>query len=191
MRAGLVAVALLTACGGPMVTHGQRDPLRDARAANGPDEVFGETVSVTVGLDRFLGELIDCDGANLYVRLHVTGPAWMRIPWRPSTTVEITLGGSGPGFLVWTLLGILSSLSHGYYAGLTSTVWGTVGSLTTSFTWNPREPVATCEALHRFARFPQGMPPGFAVRFGPDVENEAPPAPAPPGGASPAPWSPP
>lgn len=189
MRRALALFALLPACGAPILVHGQRSPVREAQASDNPDEIFGETVSVTVGPERYLGEVIDCDERSVFVRVHAAESSWQRLPWGDDTRVEIVQGGTGPAYLVWSLVGILSTLTHGYYAGLTSSAWGLAGSLTSSFNWNPRQPVGTCAGLHRFARFPQGMPPGFAARFGPPWPGDGPSAPATPAADPSAPWS--
>jgi len=68
---------------------------------------------------------------------------------------------------LWTALGTLSTLSHGYVLGLSAPVWLIFGTVsTTSESYAPREryPSKTWGELGKHARFPQGMPPNLNRR---------------------------
>lgn len=196
-RAALMAVMTWYAagCSTPFVVHGSRDAVRDPSAAGSPDEVFGETVRVTLARERYLGELIDCDGEGVYLRVHTNFErAWMRLAWSEVQLLEVERSSLGPAMLGWTIGGALSTITHGFWLLISGTVWAVTGGISTAVSWNPRHTVHNCDDARRFARFPQGMPPGFATRFGPHPEPERPSA-SPSGSpwseptTTPAPWS--
>ncbi len=182
-------------CGTPYVLHGSRDAVRDPSAASSPDEVFGETVRVTLARERYFGELIDCDRDGVYLRVHThVERAWVRVAWDEVHLLEVERPSLGPAMLGWTIGGALSTITHGFWLVISGAVWAVAGGISTAVSWNPRHTLHNCDDARRFARFPQGMPPGFAVRFGPHPESERPAA-ATPGtpwsepATAPAPWS--
>lgn len=75
-----------------------------------------------------------------------------------------TFAAHGGDFVSWTLVGILSCASHGFFAALSVPVWLIAGSIctagqnSTGFAAFPRR---SWPELRRFARFPQGLPPGI------------------------------
>jgi hypothetical protein len=112
------------------------------------------------------------------------------------------------GFIAWMALGALSTASHGLWLIFSAPSWLVAGSLATSnesqrgvFDCPPHEgtthPDAAClELAARFARFPQGLPPGVdeAKLLGraPVIAPPAPPAaPSPPTPGTPAAPTPP
>lgn len=182
-------------CGTPYVLHGSRDVVRDPSVADSPDEVFGETVRVTLARERYFGELIDCDRDAVYVRVHTNVErAWARLAWSDVHLLEVERSSLGPAMLGWTIGGAFSTITHGYLLVISGAVWAIAGGISTAVSWNPRQILLNCDDARRFARFPQGMPPGFVTRFGARPEAERPAA-ATPGSpwsepaTSPAPWS--
>ncbi|MFO0645221.1 MAG: hypothetical protein U0326_03210 [Polyangiales bacterium] len=170
MRSSTVlAFALMASlgCRSQFTTRGSPDAIRSVAVARSPDEVFGHTVRVTVPPMRIFGELISCDSDWLYLRVHeeVGNSAWQRIHWSENPTVDVELPSYGPGLLAWTLIGAVSTLSHGFYALITAPVWAIVGSIATTTGWNPRLGLESCRSARPYARFPQGMPASFSERF--------------------------
>ena len=65
----------------------------------------------------------------------------------------------------WTVLGGLSTLSHGFGLVLSAPVWAVAGSMATaSGSKAPRVESTDPTLLRMYARFPQGLPPGLDVR---------------------------
>jgi len=63
---------------------------------------------------------------------------------------------------IWTTLGALSTLSHGYVSVITLPTWLIVGGTVTALQSHAgRVDVATWEQARIYARFPQGLPPGL------------------------------
>lgn len=91
--------------------------------------------------------------------------------------VEVVLYDSGAGVTgVWTGLGALSSLTHGYFAILSIPVWIVTGAVAS---FNARSdsklevgPYGLGD-LREFARFPQGLPPGFAAQWEASRQHKA------------------
>ena len=71
------------------------------------------------------------------------------------------------GLSAWTLLGTLSTASHGVGAVISAPVWILVGSLATGSASRsgtrqvPTEPHASWSQLADYSRFPEGLPPGL------------------------------
>lgn len=155
-----------TGCGGAYITRGSTEPVRPYFSATSPDAVFGRTVRVTRSQVRLYGELLACDDAWIYLRVHEHGDAaWRRIHWRENPTVDVALPSYGPAFLGWSIAGTVSTLSHGFFAIITAPIWALVGSITSATAWSPRLGLASCEVARPYARFPQGLPASFADRF--------------------------
>ncbi len=188
-------------CGSRFNTRGSSEAVRSAAVARSPDEVFGHTVRVTIPPMRLFGELIGCDDDWLYVRVHEESrSAWQRIHWSENPAVDVELPSYGPGLLAWTIIGTVSTLSHGFYSLISAPVWAIVGSISTTTGWNPRLGLESCRSARPYARFPQGMPASFTERFerlyddrtltpvagatAPDARSPATPV----EGSQPAPW---
>jgi hypothetical protein len=77
------------------------------------------------------------------------------------TTYDAQLGT----LRLWTALGAVSSLSHGFGFVLTMPIWVIAGtSATASASRAPRVQSTNPTLLHAYARFPQGIPPGLDPR---------------------------
>ena len=109
------------------------------------------------------GELLAVDPANIWVLEPanvVTG-----VPRDDLLDVKIELYDSGSDVsVVWTVIGAASTLSHGVLLIVTGPVWivtGTAASFGASQANNLYVPPEQAGDLYQFARFPQGLPPGF------------------------------
>ena len=64
----------------------------------------------------------------------------------------------------WTLLGTLSTISHGFGLALTAPIWILVGSFAAAEVSHRPQlifPKTPLQEFQKYARFPQGFPPGF------------------------------
>ena len=162
---------------------------RTPRAAVVELEPYGYTVEVTVhrvewrgdSADRELnelwrGELIGCDPRGIYLLLHEDGDdAEQYLRWNELRDGEVQLEGTSAwSFLGWGLAGVASAASHGILAVASAPLWGAI-TLITTLAYGLGDPVEAfpirgrgpdrCCALVRWARFPQGVPPGVAARY--------------------------
>jgi hypothetical protein len=145
---------------------GSADAERTGRLADTPEDAFGAQVIVRSGKTEYHGELIACSDTTAFVLANgLTGrEAYRPIPL-PVPSVEIPADSLRTVFIVWSAIGLASTASHGYFAAITAPSWGVVGGLSTYFAGAP-ERQGTCAELWPYARFPQGMPPRIADRFG-------------------------
>lgn len=92
-------------------------------------------------------------------------------------SVEVILYHSGSSVTAaWTVFGTLSSLSHGMWAIFSMPVWiltGTIASANARSDSKLAVDRFELDALHQFARFPQGLPPGFIARFDASQQHKA------------------
>jgi hypothetical protein len=116
-------------------------------------------ITTTAG-DRPAGELIAAHADTLFL---LVGDSLSATPVATVRTVELSRYRSNAGQLVlWTLLGTLSTVSHGFYLLLTAPVWLITGAVTAigdtqSATLETRNP----GLLAPWARFPAGLPPSI------------------------------
>lgn len=185
IRAAAVAMVVAASACGPGVTEAPSPE----EAAKTP---YGSWVLVE-GLKRDVrGELLAVSPDRIYVR-SVKGI--ITIP--RARAIHITLwrfeAEAGP-IITASLAGTVSTLSHGVFLILTAPAWALMGALTATTEANS----GTVEApdddeLRRWARFPQGLPAGFAAahhlkRHGPGEWNAPPKPAASPWEAPPAGW---
>lgn len=199
VRRTVLALALasvsLTSCARPFIVRGATSPVRPVGVSRSPDQVFGETVRVTMRPLRLFGELIACDRDWLYLRVHERGDAaWRRIHWSENPAVDVALPSNGPALLAWSLVGTVSTISHGFFAIISATVWAAAGTAASWATWSPRLGLESCERARPFARFPQGLPESFSDRFNgvfdeAQTQRSAPSPAAYPPVSLPAPWA--
>jgi len=113
----------------------------------------------------FVGELIAVDTDTVYV---LTGPHLSAVAIRDVREARMFRYSSGSGLLGWwTLLGTLSTASHGAFLVLSAPVWilgGTVAAVAQSNTPVLKYQGHSWEAFRAFSRFPQGLPPALARR---------------------------
>jgi hypothetical protein len=111
---------------------------------------------------RVDGELIALRDASVIV---LAGRQWIEIPRDQTRKITATYYKARLWPLsLWSTVGTLSSLSHGWGLIVSAPLWIVVGTASTAATSHePREvfPKASWEDLRRYARFPQGVPPGI------------------------------
>lgn len=188
--------AALVACAGRPVSprSGMTSVIRNSAVAGSPDEAFGAQVRITDASNaRRYGEVLACDERHLYVRLNLPERdlPYDAIAWGDVAEVLVWLPGAagGAGYATWTILGTISTISHGWFAVYTAGVWIGVGTPASVAAGNPSLQVGDCRAVRAYARFPQGLPEAFRARHYPAPSapsSIAPPSTAPP---SAAPWS--
>lgn len=115
----------------------------------------------------FRGELIAVDTDTVYV-LAAHMPHLSAVAIRDVREARMFRYSSGSGLLGgWTLLGILSTASHGVNLALSAPVWilvGTAAAVAQSHTPVLKYQGHSWEAFGAFSRFPQGLPPALARR---------------------------
>lgn len=105
------------------------------------------------------GELVALDRDTMFV---LTATQLVAVPVASVVDVKLTAYRSGSSWLAaWTLLGVLSTASHGLVLILSAPLWVVVGSISTaaeSYVPQETERGVAVARLRPFARFPQGMP---------------------------------
>jgi hypothetical protein len=104
------------------------------------------------------GELIAVDQTAFHV---LSRSGFLSVP--RASVRQITLTGYGNRartLALWSVLGGASTLSHGFYLLFTAPTW-TIGGIAASLTEKHASIWHDEDVAFRFARFPQGLPPGF------------------------------
>ncbi len=142
----------------------RRDEARGAPAVASVDEVptCGHRVVVELkNQGRVGGELIAADASALHV---LDGGGLQAIAVGPieRVTVEV-LPGHSVGITVSTVLGTLSTIGNGYFLVFTAPAWiiSGLGSGSSAASRSSEQTVPTDVSLPAYARFPQGVPPGW------------------------------
>jgi len=155
-------IACLCTGAGCAVSHappGWLDTPGHSRAFGGwivVDRLDGEA-----GLE---GELIAIEAESLLV-LEDRAQALVSISLADVRKADLTGYAASSAIASWTVLGTLSTASHGFFLLLSAPVWLVAGiSASAAETYAPhvKRPPSSWEAMRPFARFPQGMPPGLA-----------------------------
>ena len=109
------------------------------------------------------GELIASAPDTVYV---LTSDSLVVVPTASVFAGTLTAYDSQYGALrLWTILGVVSTLSHGFVLVLSAPVWGIVGvNATASASKAPRVESTDPSLLRMYARFPQGLPSGVDAR---------------------------
>lgn len=119
------------------------------------------------------GELIAVANDSLYVL--TDSYRFMAISLKKIAKAQMTAYNIKAGRLgVWALLGVLSTPSHGFILVLSTPLWLLVGVIPTavqSYTPRIKYPSKTWDEFRKFARFPQGLPEGFARGIRPKINN--------------------
>jgi hypothetical protein len=165
-RSGPSFLLLAVAVGG--CVHHQplqrRDQARGAPTVASIDEVptCGYRVVVeSKKLGRVEGELIAADASTLHV-LDTGGLRPIPVGSIERVTVEVLPGHSGR-VTVSTVLGTLSTISNGYFLLFTAPLWIISGTAAGSYaaSRSSEQAMPTDLSLPAYARFPQGVPPGW------------------------------
>jgi hypothetical protein len=209
MRALVHATALAalaaSGCSPKLRTFGAESPvLRPPEAQSSPEEAFGRQARVYTKTEVFYGELVACDDAYLYLFVNDQLHPWTMVPWPAITHAEARgpSGGGGPALIAWTVVGSLSTISHGWWAVLTAGAWIGVGVPSVFWAQSQESVNGRCNDLQPYTRYPQGLPPAIRARYWgggpvsmppgmPPVLPPPLPAPSAPPPAPPAPSSPP
>jgi hypothetical protein len=108
------------------------------------------------------GEFIAKNSDSIFI---LTPEKFVAIPQNQIKKGKLVTYDSKYGVLgIWTLLGVLSTPSHGVGLIISAPVWIVLGSVMTSGqSYEPIEkyPSYSWNELRKFARFPQGMPKGL------------------------------
>lgn len=109
------------------------------------------------------GELISATADTVHV---LTADSIVAVPTGAVISGTLTTYDAHLGTLrLWTVLGIISTASHGAALVLSAPVWLIAGATATSAASNaPRVESTNPVALRAYARFPQGIPPGLDPR---------------------------
>jgi len=166
LRPGLMlALVLLAAC----TKKGslRRDAAYGADSTTveiGEVPVKGFAVVVNHGDDTKAGELLAVDACFIYVQGEEGS---VGIPSKDVESVKVQLYPSTAvsGVVLLTVVGSLSTISHGYYLIFSMPVWlGTgIGSAVSLANRDDIKIDHASPLLYQFARFPQGLPPAWKV----------------------------
>ena len=138
------------------------------RAQEVPTDPYGAWIELEVAGDPgpqvIAGELLAVGPDSLFVLLG-TGAAG--VPLTRVASARVAWFESGHGALtLWTVIGALSTGSHGYLLGITLPVWVLGGTLATAS--QSKKPIVEYDparsdprSLSPYARFPQGLPAGL------------------------------
>lgn len=109
------------------------------------------------------GELIAATSDSVHV---LTSDSLVAVPTASVIAGTLTAFDAQHGALrLWTVLGAVSTLSHGFALVLTAPAWAIAGSVATaSASKTPRVESTDPLLLRMYARFPQGLPPGLDAR---------------------------
>lgn len=166
----LPLVALVTGCVGNPAPAGWLAPATEMQA-----DPYGAWIVVeTRGRTSQQGEFLAVDRDTVY--LLVSDGQVQAFPVYGIHRARIAYYDSQWGGLAaWTGLGALSTLSNGWFAGLTFPLWVIAGPITTG--GQSRNPIETVERgeswtdVRRYARYPQGVPDEMPRRMDPKPER--------------------
>lgn len=162
--------ALCAACAiQPSIDRGRTigSPVRNARIEDVP--VRGFDVVVVAAERDVSGELLAIDAQQLWVLEDPEGePQLVSIPRAEVDKVSVEVFPSGAATTwTWTAVGTLSTASHGFFLIFSAPIWLATGVpvsvdqiVSNDLDLTRRSQL---DALHQFARFPQGMPPQWGV----------------------------
>jgi hypothetical protein len=177
---GYVHLALITMIGMQMAG------CASSRAPGGwlPDPAdrhsltYGGWISVRL-IDRVYGwdaegELIAVDNDSLYIWSDFY--EFGAIPLNKIHEAQLTAYDIKASQLAtWTLLGILTTPSHGFILIISAPAWLLLGAIPTaaqSYTPQIKYPSKTWNEFRKFARFPQGLPQGFKGKIKPKIKKD-------------------
>jgi hypothetical protein len=127
------------------------------------------TRTTTGGTATTEGELIAIATDTVFVLTSLSEPGHLdAVPKRDISDGKLGHYDPDTGILVgWTLLGIPSTISHGFFLVLTAPMWmlggwgATLGHSSTAIEGIAPYEIGQWESLKLYARFPQGMPDGI------------------------------
>lgn len=160
----IVAVACLALFGACASTTAPSAWLPSA--AETQTQGFGSWISLTIAGDSLKSTL---DGELIAVEQHtvlvLTRDSLIAVNQEEISAAKLTSYYSGASLLaLWTVVGVLSTPSHGWFMGLTVPLWvitGSVSSAGQSYAPQKKYPKLSWYELRQYARFPQGLPSGI------------------------------
>lgn len=172
-RAGSrTTLAFLAACAGVVgatgcagmasLDRGEMDgtPITDMRVEDVPVRGYHVVVELRTG-ESVTGELLAVEEDDLWVEPD-EGAAIVQVPRRRVQLATVYVRSDASGELAgWTVLGTLSSISHGKLAIFGAPVWLAVGVPLAALDSSGARADVTgrgMDALFQFARYPQGLP---------------------------------
>jgi len=166
-----LALALLAASSCARQSVGNEAEFTDLVPEWGtPSEAYGAGVHLrsSDGSDYY-GELMACDAGYLYFAVRVQGTLFVywALPWTRLELAEARAADddTGSGVVLWTILGTLSSGTHGALFLISFPVWLATGIPSSIYAGGLDTVGGDCDALRAYARFPQGLPPSIYARF--------------------------
>lgn len=155
-----LAAVLAMACAGNTAPEGFLPTKAQAQTS-----AYGGWIELEVARQRVEGELLAVTADSVWV---LTAQGVRVVPTASVTSGKLTAYQSQASAISgWTVLGVLSTASNGIVLVFTAPLWVITGTVAGSH--ESRAPVRTVPErrwadLAGFARFPQGMPPGVALR---------------------------
>lgn len=129
-------------------------------------DAFGGWLSlINNSQDTLQGELIAATGESLYVLTH-SGP--LEISKEDITSARLVVYNTNTSeYVLWAILGSLSTISNGFYFVFTFPAWLLAG-IPTSIGESKRNnyldyPANSLEEMIKYSRFPQGLPAGIEL----------------------------
>jgi len=159
-RSAWIVALLATACAGNTAPEGFLPTKVQAQTS-----AYGGWIELEVARQGVEGELLAVTADSVWV---LTAQGARVIPTASVKEGKLTGYQSQTGAISgFTALGVLSTASNGVVLILTAPLWIITGTVAGSH--ESRAPVSTVpeqrwQDLAVFARFPQGMPPGVALR---------------------------
>lgn len=163
----LILASASWAAGGCASTSAPRGFLPAPSEAG--SDAYGSWIDVTIrgeepSPERIRGELIAMTADSTWILTNAGGRAF---PTSALVAGQLTTYDSRARDVgTTTVIGVISTISNGYFLILTAPMWLIGGSLATSYQSKiPNQSVATepPASLGRFARFPAGLPPGVVL----------------------------
>jgi len=161
--AAVVAALLAAACASNTAPSGFLPSPQDA-----PASAYGAWIELTLTASSrqraVEGELLAVSADTAWVLSHAGAVV---LPTTAVARGKLTAWRSGSGAVAgWTALGVVSTISNGLLLIFTAPAWiitGTVAGSSESYAPQGNVPPLRWAELARFARFPQGMPPGLVL----------------------------
>jgi hypothetical protein len=125
--------------------------------------VNGFEVTVSTEDDSFTGELLAVDPCFVHV---LKDSRTVSIPSSTVQYVRVQLypGSTAGGVTALTFFGSISTLSHGWFLVFSFPIWLSTGIATSvNLAYADDVKVKDGSLVFQFARFPQGLPPGWRV----------------------------
>jgi hypothetical protein len=159
LLAGLALAGIVAGCASSPIPQARLPSEEDAITAG-----FGSYIQVIdAGGAAHDGELIEVQPG----RLSIFDGGHIEVLARPqvASALVVVHQTHQSAYAVWTVLGTLSTITHGFFLVLSAPVWIATG-VTTSISESRRARLtypdpARWEDLRPYARFPQGLPPGI------------------------------